>query len=103
MTTKTVFYSVMGHSRMVAEGIAAALDAPLFGLTDRFTALPARWKRSARRAVRGFDLGYWAPPVCCSAEGTGLFSFSPTGVEPLCLPYRDLSARSSSQASPYSW
>lgn len=62
MTTKTVFYSVMGRSRMVAEGAAAALDAPLFGLTDRFTALPAGWKRTARRAVRGFDLGVLSTP-----------------------------------------
>ena len=62
MTTKTVFYSVMGRSRMVAEGAAAALDAPLFGLTDRFTAQPAGWKRAARRAVRGFDLGILSTP-----------------------------------------
>ena len=62
MTTKTVFYSVMWHSRMVAEGIAAALDAPIFGLTDRFTALPVGWKRAARRAVRGFDLGALSTP-----------------------------------------
>ena len=62
MTTKTVFYSVMGRSRIVAEGIAAALDAPLFSLTDRFTALPAGWKRAARRAVRGFDLGALSTP-----------------------------------------
>jgi rubrerythrin len=62
MTTKTVFYSVTGRSRMVAEGVAAALDAPLFGLTDRFTALPAGWKRAARRAVRGFDLGVLSTP-----------------------------------------
>jgi len=62
MTTKTVFYSVMGRSRMVAEGAAAALDAPLYGLTDRFTALPTGWKRTARRAVRGFDLGVLSTP-----------------------------------------
>jgi rubrerythrin len=57
MATKTVFYSVMDRSRMVAEGVASALDSPLFGLTDRFSTLPAGWKRVARRAVRGFDLG----------------------------------------------
>lgn len=62
MTTKTVFYSVMGRSRMVAEGAVVALDAPLFGLTDRFTALPVGWKRAARRAVRGFDLGVLSTP-----------------------------------------
>lgn len=62
MTTKIVFYSVMGRSRMVAEGAAAAMGAPLFGLTDRFTALPAGWKRAARRAVRGFDLGALSTP-----------------------------------------
>jgi rubrerythrin len=72
MATKTVFYSVMGHSRMVAEGIAAALDAPLFGLTDRFTALPARWKRSARRAVRGFDLGVLSTPGVSFGRGDRL-------------------------------
>jgi len=57
MTTKTVFYSVTGRSRMVAEGAASALEAPLFGLTDHFTAQPAGWKHAAKRAVRGFDLG----------------------------------------------
>jgi len=72
MTTKTVFYSVMGHSRMVAEGIAAALDAPLFGLTDRFTTLPAGWKRSARRAVRGFDLGVLSTPGVSFVRGDRL-------------------------------
>jgi rubrerythrin len=72
MTTKTVFYSVMGRSRMVAEGIAAALDAPLFGLTDRFTALPAGWKRSARRAVRGFDLGVLSTPGVSFVRGDRL-------------------------------
>jgi len=72
MTTKTVFYSVMGRSRMVAEGIAAALEAPLFGLTDRFTALPAGWKRSARRAVRGFDLGVLSTPGVSFGRGDRL-------------------------------
>src|SRR5450759_2346844 len=72
MTTKTVFYSVMGRSRMVAEGIAAALNAPLFGLTDRFTALPAGWKRSVRRAVRGFDLGVLSTPGVSFGRGDRL-------------------------------
>jgi len=62
MKIKTVFYSVMGRSRMVADGVAATLDSPLFGLTDRFNALPAGWKRAARRAVRGFDLGALTTP-----------------------------------------
>jgi len=62
METKTVFYSVMGRSRMVADGVTAALDSPLFGLTDRYSALPAGWKRAARRAVRGFDLGILTTP-----------------------------------------
>jgi rubrerythrin len=57
---------------MVAEGIAAALDAPLFGLTDRFTALPAGWKRSARRAVRGFDLGVLSTPGVSFGRGDRL-------------------------------
>ena len=62
METKTVFYSVMGRSRMVAVGVTAVLDSPLFGLTDRYSALPAGWKRAARRAVRGFDLGVLTTP-----------------------------------------
>src|SRR5664279_6590872 len=62
METKTVFYSVMGRSRMVADGVVVALDSPLFGLTDRYSALPAGWKRAARRAVRGFDLGALTTP-----------------------------------------
>src|SRR5664280_707856 len=62
METKTVFYSVMGRSRMVADGVTAALDSPLFGLTDRYSTLPAGWKRAARRAVRGFDLGVLTTP-----------------------------------------
>jgi rubrerythrin len=62
METKTVFYSVMGRSRMVADGVTAVLDSPLFGLTDRYSALPAGWKRAARRAVRGFDLGVLTTP-----------------------------------------
>lgn len=57
MATKTVFYSVTGYTRMVAEGVASALDSPLFGLTDRFSTQPDGWRRAARRAVRGFDLG----------------------------------------------
>lgn len=72
MTTKTVFYSVMGRSRMVAEGVAAALGSPLFGLTDRFTALPAGWKRSAKRAVRGFDLGVLNTPDVLFGRGDRL-------------------------------
>ncbi|MCX6097765.1 MAG: ferritin family protein [Caldiserica bacterium] len=62
MTTKTVFYSVMGHSRTVAEGVASELNGPLFGLSDRFTARPSGWKRAARRAVRGFDLAVLSTP-----------------------------------------
>jgi rubrerythrin len=57
---------------MVAEGIAGALDAPLFGLTDRFTALPAGWKRLARRAVRGFDLGVLSTPGVSFGPGDRL-------------------------------
>ena len=62
MTTKTVFYSVTGHSRTVAEGVASALNGPLFGLSDRFTAQPSGWKRAARRAVRGLDLAVLGTP-----------------------------------------
>jgi rubrerythrin len=62
MATKTVFYSVSGHSRTVAEGIAAALNCRLYCLTDRFSAQPDGWKRAARRAVRGFDLGVLSTP-----------------------------------------
>ena len=78
MTTKTVFYSIAGRSRMVAEGAAAALDVPLFGLTDRFTAHPAGWKRAARRAVRGFDLGVLNTPGVSFDRGDRLV---------LVLPY----------------
>jgi rubrerythrin len=62
MTTKTVFYSISGRSRMVAEGTAAALDCQLYGLTDRFSSHPDGWKRAARRAVQGFDLGVLNTP-----------------------------------------
>ena len=72
MTTKTVFYSVTGHSRMVAEGAATALDSPLFGLTDRFTTRPPGWKRASRRAVRGFDLGVLGTPDVSFGRGDRL-------------------------------
>jgi len=62
MTTKTVFYSVTGHARTTAEGVASAVDGPLFGLTDRFTSQPSGWKRVARRAVHGFDLAVLVTP-----------------------------------------
>jgi rubrerythrin len=62
MTTKTAFYSISGRSRMVAEGTAAALDCQLYGLTDRFSSHPDGWKRAARRAVQGFDLGVLNTP-----------------------------------------
>jgi len=62
MTTKTVFYSIAGHSRTVAQGVALALNGPLFGLTDRFSARPPGWKRAANRAVRGFDLALLTTP-----------------------------------------
>ena len=72
MTTKTVFYSVTGYSQMVAEGVATALDSPLFGLTDRFTARSPGWKRASRRAVRGFDLGVLSTPGVSFGRGDRL-------------------------------
>jgi rubrerythrin len=72
MTTKTVFYSVTGYSQMVAEGAATALDSPLFGLTDRFTARSPGWKRASRRAVRGFDLGVLSTPGVSFGRGDRL-------------------------------
>lgn len=78
MTTMTVFYSVLGHSRSVAEGIATALGSPLFSLTDRFTALPAGWKRAAARAVRDSDLGVLSTPAVSFGRGDRLV---------LVLPY----------------
>lgn len=72
MTTKTVFYSVMGHSRMVAEAMAVALDSPLFSLTDGFSAHPVGWKSAARRAVRGFDLGVLSTPAVSFDRGDRL-------------------------------
>ncbi|HWQ21737.1 MAG TPA: hypothetical protein VN478_03315 [Clostridia bacterium] len=72
MTTKTVFYSVTGHSRTVAEGAAKTLDSPLFGLTDRFSALPPGWKRASRQAVRSFDLGVLSTPDVSFGRGDRL-------------------------------
>lgn len=62
MKTTTVFYSMTGHSRSIAEGAGVVLNSQLYALTDRFTARPPQWKRAARRAVRGFDLGILGTP-----------------------------------------
>lgn len=89
MATATVFYSVMGTSRLVAEGVSSSLGSPLYALTDRFSSRPQGWQRSARQAVRSFDFGelttgnvtfergdrlivvcpYWGGPVVPAVSG----------------------------------
>ena len=89
LATATVFYSVVGMSRLVAEGISASIESPLYSLTDRFSSQPEGWQRSARKAVRSFDLGdlvsgnvafrrgdrlvvvcpYWGGPVVPAVSG----------------------------------
>jgi len=89
VATATVFYSVVGTSRLVAEGISCSIGSPLYSLTDRFSSQPDGWQKSARKAVRSFDLGdlvtvnvvftrgdklvvvcpYWGGPVVPAVSG----------------------------------
>lgn len=72
MKTRTVVYSVTGHSRTIAESMAVALNSELYALTDRFTPQPPGWKRAAKRAVRGSDLGILGTPGVLFERGDRL-------------------------------
>lgn len=60
MIAKVIFYSVVGHSRKVAEGIATELKSQLYSITDQFSVHVSGWKRAAGRAVRGFEVGQFS-------------------------------------------
>ena len=77
MATATVFYSVMGTSRLVAEGVSSSLGSPLYALTDRFSSRPQGWQRSARQAVRSFDFGELTTGNVTFERGDRLIVVSP--------------------------